>query len=95
MPSLSLEEIKQNVERLALPLLAAAGVDLVELHVAGHGGDVRIRFLADKPAGGITVEECARLNRAVVKAIDGDGFLAGGFALEFSSPGVDHPNRKK
>ncbi|MBI4309362.1 MAG: hypothetical protein HY591_03425 [Candidatus Omnitrophica bacterium] len=96
MPSLNLEEVKHKVERLALPLLAQAKVDLVELRVTGHRGDLLIRFLADRPTGGITMGECARLNRAIVKAIDEDGSLEDdGYALEFSSPGIDHPNRKK
>ena len=95
MPLLSLEEIQKKMETLVLPLLTGANVDLVELRVTRHRGDVLIRFLADKPMGGITIEECARLNRAIVKAIDGDGFLAEGFSLEFSSPGLDHPNRRQ
>ena len=48
--------------------------------------------LADLPAGGITVGQCASLNQAIVEAIDADGFLGEqGYALEFSSPGLDRP----
>ncbi len=91
MTDLTAEEIQKKVEDMALPLLARAGVDLVELHIGRHKGDVLIQFTADKPVGGITMGECAGLNRAIVEEIDRDGFLGENYALEFSSPGLDRP----
>jgi len=85
------EEIHEKLEQLALPLLAKAEIDLVELQVSLRGQDAIIRFMADKPAGGITIGECAGLNKAIVEAIDTDGFLGENYELEFSSPGLDRP----
>jgi ribosome maturation factor RimP len=89
--SLSTEEIQKKVEGIALPLLGAAGVDLVELKVKQHHKDVNIEFTADLPEGGITIGQCAQLNRAIVEALDLDGFLGEDYTLEFSSPGLDRP----
>lgn len=91
MAELTLEEIAQKLEVLSNPILSAAGIDLVELKVGGRKGDVRIEFMADKPTGGITIHECATLNRAIVDAITADGFIGEDFSLEFSSPGLDRP----
>ena len=91
MPSLTIEAIQAKVEQMALPLMAEANIDLVELQVGRHGADVFLRFTADRPMGGITIGECARLNRAIVSAIELDGFLGEAFELEFSSPGLDRP----
>ena len=92
MTSLNTDEIRCKVERLAAPILANAGVDLVELSVGVYKEDVIIRFAADLPAGGITVGQCALLNHTIVEAIDADGFLGEqGNSLEFSSPGLDRP----
>ena len=92
MPPLDTDEIRCKVETLVAPILANAGVDLVELSVGVYQEDVIIRFAAALPAGGITVGQCASLNQAIVEAIDADGFLGEqGYALEFSSPGLDRP----
>ena len=91
MATLTLEEIAVKVEHLSLPILEKANIELVELKVGGHANDVRIEIMADRPTGGITIQECATLNRAIVDAIDADGFLGENYALEFSSPGLDRP----
>lgn len=76
---------------MALPFLADAGVDLIELHIGQHKGDVFIQFTADKTQGRITIAECAHLNRTIVEEIDRQGFLGENYSLEFSSPGLDRP----
>ncbi len=91
MPALSLEEIAIKVEQISLPILDRAHIELVELRVVGAVNDVRLEFMADRPTGGITIQECATLNRAIVEAIDADGFLGENYSLEFSSPGLDRP----
>jgi len=91
MAQLTLEEIGNKVHDISLPILAAANIELVELKVAGHAKDVKLEFMADRPTGGITFIECATLNRAIVDAIDADGFLGDDYSLEFSSPGLDRP----
>ncbi len=55
MPPLDTDEIHCKVEALAAPILAKAGVDLVDLSVGRYKDDVIIRFTADLPAGGITI----------------------------------------
>ena len=57
-----------------------------------YKNEVLIQFTADKNMGGITIEECAQLNRAIIEAIDNEGFLPeDGYSLEFASPGLDRP----
>ncbi len=92
MPPLDTDEIHCKVEALAAPILAKAGVDLVDLSVGRYKDDVIIRFTADLPAGGITIGQCSSLNHIIVEAIDAHGFLGEqGYSLEFSSPGLDRP----
>ena len=95
MVSLSTDEIALKIQQLSQPLLTAAGVDLVELKVGRHKQDVLIQFIADKPKGGISMGECERLNRDIVRAIDENGFLGDNYALELSSPGLDRPLKTK
>ena len=92
MPELTTDEICHKVQMLAMPILEKAGVELVELGVGRYKQDVVIRFAADTPKGGITIAQCSALNRAIVEAIDVDGFMGeAGYSLEFSSPGLDRP----
>lgn len=91
MPPLTNEEIHKKLEAIALPLLQKANVDLIELKVKRAGRDVHIEFTADKPEGRITLEACAKLNRAIIDAVDSEGFLGEDYELEFSSPGLDRP----
>lgn len=49
-----------------------------------------IRFLVDKP-GGITLDECARLNQEIGRFLDEKNIIQESYVLEVSSPGLDRP----
>ncbi len=92
MQALNPDEIRQKIETLATPILDKAGVELVDLTVSLYKSDIVVRFTADLPSGGINIAQCSALNRAIVEAIELDGFLGEeGCSLEFSSPGLDRP----
>ncbi len=85
-------EINSKIESLAKNVFDAAGMELVELKVGGSKNDVLIQIIADKPYGGITIRECAILNKSLVAAIEEENFLSPeDFSLELSSPGLDRP----
>ena len=89
---MDIEDIHLKIESLAQKVIGAAGMDLVELKVGGHKNDVLIQITADKPSGGITIRECAILNKALVAAIEVEKILPPEiFSLELSSPGLDRP----
>ena len=89
---MDIEDIHLKIESLAKRVLDAAGMDLVEFKVGGHKNDVLIQITADKPSGGITIRECAILNKALVAAIEVEKILPPEiFSLELSSPGLDRP----
>ena len=87
---LSLEQLHQRIESLAIKVFEEAGMELVEFKVAGNKNDVLIQVIADKPSGSINIRECAILNKSLVAAIEQDNFLPPeNFSLELSSPGLD------
>ena len=89
---MTFDEIKQKIEELAKKVFDAAGMELIELKVAGHKNDVIIQITADKPSGSINIRECAILNKSLVAAIEQEQFLPPeNFSLELSSPGLDRP----
>jgi ribosome maturation factor RimP len=51
--------------------------------------------LADRPQGGINLEECARLNNEICRIFDEKDILQARYILEVSSPGLDRPLKIK
>ncbi len=87
-----LEELKGQLTSLAQPLCTKISVDLIELNVRRQGREIAVQILADRPTGGITIEECTEINRRMGEAIDQTGVLPPEeYSLEVSSPGLDRP----
>ncbi|MBF0571515.1 MAG: hypothetical protein HQL12_06535 [Candidatus Omnitrophica bacterium] len=88
--SLSFTEIQKEIELLTKRVFEAFGADLVELKISGNKNDVFIQITADKPSGGISIGECAILNKKLAAAIEQENILPPEiFSLELSSPGLD------
>ena len=83
--------IHEKIEQLISPFLAELDVILVDLKVHQQRNQVAIEVLADKINGGITLDECTRLNRKIAEAIENQNLLAEPYTLEVSSPGLDRP----
>lgn len=64
------------------------GIFLVDLKISEHGRDVRL--LVDK-APGITIQDCAKLNRRIINELETDFDFSTRYSLEVSSPGADQP----
>jgi len=66
----------------------AAGFEVVRL--LNHPHRV-VRVWADREQGGITMDECVRLTRAVRAALEERGEDPGDYQVEVQSPGLDRP----
>jgi len=84
------EQVLADIQALAEPILAEGGMELVELTSQPHGGQRLIRFLVDR-VGGVTVQQCARMNRRIGEALEAASLMEGGYTIEVSSPGLDRP----
>lgn len=69
-------------------------IDLVDLIYRYEGSGLVLRLLVDRPEGGITIEECARINREISRILDERAILSG-YLLEVSSPGLGRPLKTK
>jgi ribosome maturation factor RimP len=86
------EEILEQVRRIAAPLAAQEGMELVDVELGGPGGRQTLRLFIDK-AGGVSLEDCTAVSRAVSAALDVEDPIQGPYDLEVSSPGLDRPLR--
>src|SRR3989338_2341438 len=75
--------------------LKTQNIDLVYLIYRYEGRDLVVRILADRPEGGISIGDCAYLNKEVSAILDAKNILEGQYILEVSSPGLDRPLRQK
>lgn len=80
--------MSEQIKKQVLPLLTKEAVELVGLIINRGRRRSVIRFLVDKP-GGITLDECARLNQEISRLIERENIIQEGYVLEVSSPGLD------
>jgi len=86
-------DIVSEVERLLQPITRSLGLETVEVRIAGEGQRTVLRVLVDRPDGGITVEECAKVSEVLGRQLDLYDFIPHTYTLEVSSPGLDRPLR--
>lgn len=89
---------RDTLERELASRVEDLGYELVEVR---HGGTARRPHLTvriDRPGSdpdhGVTVDDCARVSRAMEAWLDSQGMGEGRYILEVSSPGVDRPLRR-
>jgi len=83
--------VAQRVWALAEPLVVAAGLELVDVQYRPEGGRTVLRLLIDRPDGGVTIDELARIAREFGHLLDAHDTVPGRYHLECSSPGVNRP----
>jgi ribosome maturation factor RimP len=70
----------------------ALGFELVEFERAGSRARPILRVRIDRADGsGVTLDDCARVSRALEAELDTDDRLSERYTLEVSSPGVERP----
>lgn len=80
----------QAIRRLAAPLAAHLGVDVVDVVVRGEGQRRLVRVVVDRK-GGLGIAQCQELARDLSDLLDDTDPIAGRFTLEVTSPGTDWP----
>ncbi|HEX6307925.1 MAG TPA: ribosome maturation factor RimP [Longimicrobiales bacterium] len=85
------DELERQIEER----VAGLGYELVELERAGSKTRpilrVRVDVPGSEPGSGVSVEDCARVSRALEEYLDESPDLAERYVLEVSSPGVERP----
>ncbi len=79
-----------HLEPMIASAIEAAGYRLVRLRLMG-GQRKTLQIMAERPDGGMAVEDCARLSRSLSEFLDREDVIEGEYVLEVSSPGIDRP----
>ncbi|MFS4438393.1 ribosome maturation factor RimP [Paracoccaceae bacterium GXU_MW_L88] len=82
--------IDRRLADMVRPLIEGMGYELVRLRLMS-GKKTTLQIMAEKPDGTIEVDDCAEISTAVSALLDVEDPVAGEYALEVSSPGIDRP----
>ncbi|MCH8467876.1 MAG: ribosome maturation factor RimP [Roseinatronobacter sp.] len=82
--------IDQRLAQIVTPVIEGLGFELVRLRVMS-GKTRTLQIMADRPEGGIEVQDCADISTAVSAVLDVEDPLEDAYTLEVSSPGIDRP----
>lgn len=82
--------VKNVVAALAAPIAEECGCEYVDTEYAKQGRDWLLTVYIDKP-GGVTIEDCERVSRALETVLDETDPVPGTYTLVVSSPGLDRP----
>ena len=85
--------MKENLEKLLVPILAAENAELVEMQINGKAGNQTIKVFIDCE-GGTTLERCTKISREFSDKLEVEDVIPGKYRIEVSSPGLDRPLRK-
>ncbi len=82
--------IDQRLAQIVTPVIEGLGFELVRLRLMA-GNTRTLQIMADRPNGGIEVQDCADISTAVSAVLDVEDPLEDAYTLEVSSPGIDRP----
>ena len=82
--------IDRRLADIVGPVIEGMGYELVRIRLMG-GKTKTLQIMAERPDGGIEVDDCAEISTAVSATLDVEDPLDDAYTLEVSSPGIDRP----
>ena len=82
--------IDQRLAAILTPVIEGMGFELVRVRLMS-GRSKTLQIMADRPEGGIGVDECGEISTAVSATLDVEDPIEDAYTLEVSSPGIDRP----
>ena len=79
----------QRIAEIINPVIEDMGFELVRIRLMG-GQTKTLQIMADKPNGGIEVDDCADISTDQ-RGYGCRGSITDAYTLEVSSPGIDRP----
>lgn len=82
--------IDRRLADIVGPVIEGLGFELIRLRLMG-GATRILQIMADRPEGGINVDDCGEISTAVSATLDVEDPIEENYVLEVSSPGIDRP----
>ncbi|MEM7720006.1 MAG: ribosome maturation factor RimP [Pseudomonadota bacterium] len=82
--------IDRRLAEIITPVIEDLGYELVRVRLMS-GKETTLQIMADKPEGGIEVDDCSAISTAISATLDVEDPILDAYTLEVSSPGIDRP----
>jgi len=82
--------IDRRIAEIVTPVVEDLGFEIVRVRMMG-GKSKTLQIMAERPEGGIEVDDCAAISTAVSATLDVEDPIEDQYTLEVSSPGIDRP----
>ncbi len=82
--------VVQKVSDIARPIVEGLGIELIEAEYVKEGSKWILRLYIDKK-GGVGLDDCEVVSRAVEPALDVEDPIREPYVFEVSSPGLERP----
>ena len=86
-------DYEAKTEELLRPIAEQYGVRIYDVEYVKEGSDYYLRSYIDKD-GGVNIEDCENVSRALSDALDKDDFIDEAYIMEVSSPGLGRTLKK-
>lgn len=88
------DNYESRTTKLLMPIIEENRFELVDVEYVKEAGTFYLRAYVDKP-GGITIDDCELVSRALSDLLDQEDFIEDAYILEVSSPGLTRPFKKE
>ncbi len=85
---MQVKELLAKVEEMLMPIVDDNECEFVDVEFVKEGPNKYLRVYADKK-GGITIDDCEVISRALEAQLEKNDFIEEAYILEVSSPGID------
>lgn len=82
--------IDRRMAQIITPVIEDLGFELVRVRLMS-GKESILQIMADRPDGGVEVDDLAEISTAVSASLDVEDPILDAYTLEVSSPGIDRP----
>ena len=86
-------DIEKKTEELVMPIIEEGGYEFWDVEYVKEGSDFYLRVYVDKE-GGITIDDCVDISRALEPKLDAEDFIEEAYIFEVSSPGLTRKLKK-
>lgn len=87
------ETYESKTEAILQPIAQQNGVSIYDVEYVKEGSEWYLRAYIDKE-GGVNINDCEAVSRALSEELDQQDFITDGYILEVSSPGLGRTLKK-
>ena len=83
------QKVTAEVEKLLLPITERLGLSVWDIEFVKEGSEYFLRVYIDKEEGGVGIDDCEAVSRALSDELDRTDPIQQAYVLEVSSAGMD------